>query len=318
VYDNRQQASDAIRSVADRLSDMQRGEARQRIKAKEESQEKYRLARSSLQHRYRTDQAALLAERTWTCAYCKGVLAPTVYDDPINEGHVYVIQRDHCGCSGETDALRREREQAKKGLRDFSSAEWVIGLSRTGLTDWLTGATFDTFDAQDTTQAEPLRVSRSYCADLLKGELGSHPWLVLWGQYGTGKTHLSAAILHEALANGKTCRFRVWPQWLEQLQATFDGVGNSSQVVEDLKSGQVVVIDDIDKQHPTKSGWAEEKLYTALNHRYNTGKPTILTFNRPPVEMTPWLGPAVVDRIIERSYACVEFTGASHRSGRQW
>jgi len=304
--------------VADRLADVQRGEAVRRLKSKDEAREKYRRAWAQLQQQYRADASVILAERSWTCAYCGTVLPPAVYPDPLNKGQVYVIQRDHCGCPAEVEALRMEREQAERARRDFSSAEWVIALSRTGLTDWMARATFDTFEVQNAQQAEPLRVARSYCEALLADALGRHPWLILYGAWGTGKTHLSAAILHEALAHGRVCRFRVWPQWLEQLQATFDGVGSSSQVVDELKSGQVVAIDDIDKQHPTKSGWAEEKLYTALNHRYNAGKPTILTFNRPPLEMVPWLGEAVVDRLLERAYACVEFSGASHRSGRQW
>jgi DNA replication protein DnaC len=313
---NHEQVKSVIRSTADRMADAKTGEQRRRIKSKQDSQEKYRRAHERMQHRYQSDPAALLTEHSWACSFCDAVHPPAVYDDPVHEGHVLVIRKERCGCPAEVEAEQQAAQEADKARRSFNCAEWVINLSRTGLTDWLALATFDTFNPENAQQAGYKRQVLDYCADLLSGGLGRRSWLILHGNYGTGKTHLAAAVLHEAMAQGLQCRFRVWPQWIERLQGTFGGKGDSGAVVNELKSGQVVVLDDLDNQHPTE--WTQEKLYTALNFRYNGNKPTILTFNHTPTEMAAWLGPAVTDRMLERAYACVSFEGASHRSGKTW
>lgn len=310
------QAKAVIRSVAERMADVGHGSARRRTQSKEEQSRKYAQAHAQLQHRYQVDRAALLAEHTWSCSFCGSIHPPAVYDHPLQEGHVLVIRKERCGCVAEREAEALAAQEAEKQRRSFNCAEWVINLSRTGLTDWLATATFEAFNPRNAQQAEYKRQVAEYCDNLLRGDLGRRSWLILHGNYGTGKTHLAAAVLHEAMAQGLNCRFRVWPQWIERLQATFDGQGSSSAVVDELKSGQVVVLDDLDNQHPTE--WTQEKLYTALNHRYNAGKPTVLTFNHSPTGMVDYLGPAVTDRMLERAYACIEFKGASYRSGKTW
>jgi len=89
---------------------------------------------------------------------------------------------------------------------------------------------------------------------------------------------------------------------------------STSALLRELQQGKLLVLDDIDKQHPTKGGWVEEKLYTALGERFNRRLPTILTFNRSPEEMAPWLGKAIVDRLFDVLFQVVEFNGRSHRS----
>lgn len=313
---NDDQAQAVIRSVAERMADIDRGAARGRVRGREDQARKYAEAHAQIQHRYQTDRAALLAEHTWACSFCGAVHPPKVYGHPIQADHVLVIRKERCGCPAEREAEAKAAQEAEKRRRSFDCAEWVISLSRTGLTDWLASATFGAFNPMDAQQAGYKRRVMEYCTELLGGGLGRRSWLILHGNYGTGKTHLAAAVLHEATARGFNCRFRVWPQWIERLQATFGGHGDSSAVVDELKSGQVVVLDDLDNQHPTE--WTQEKLYTALNHRYNAGKPTILTFNHTPTEMAAYLGPAVTDRMLERAYACIEFGGASYRSGKTW
>ena len=81
-----------------------------------------------------------------------------------------------------------------------------------------------------------------------------------------------------------------------------------------MQSGRLVVIDDVDKENsPTQ--WTRKELFTALNERYNRRLPTILTGNRSPGEMGPWLGNAVTDRIIGIQFNTVQFQGKSYRSG---
>ena len=303
-----------IRSVADRLMDVERGEAARRQRSKEQASEKYRQAADAEQRRYRKDPQAFLAERTWTCPHCGRAVEPMVLDNPLVKGQVYVIRREKCGC--ETEQAQQKAQEKREAAERHSpeNLDWRLKLSKAGLVGRLADATFGTYETHTPAQMRQKKRALAYCTALTRGDLGPKKWLVMYGSYGTGKSHLAAAILQNALDRGMTARFRVWPQWLEAIQGSFKG-GDTGALVRELQSGDIVAIDDIDKENPSKSGWAEKKLFNALNFRYNLSLPTILTFNHAPGEMVPWLGSAVVDRILGSRYDSIEFKGESHRSG---
>lgn len=185
-----------------------------------------------------------------------------------------------------------------------------------------------------------------YADDLLNWRLtpnglGPNNWLILYGQYGNGKSHLAAAVIREALAHGWTtpstgsgrgCYFRVWTEYLKRLQASWkprpDDLEAEAEadIVAELQDGRLVVIDDLDKKDPTV--WTRGVLYGVLNYRYNAELPTILTFNFGPDDADPrapgrlaleeYLGRASLDRLIGAACDVIEFGGPSFRSGVTW
>jgi DNA replication protein DnaC len=105
-------------------------------------------------------------------------------------------------------------------------------------------------------------------------------WLLLFGPCGVGKTHLAAATANLALARGERVLFTVVPDLLDHLRATF---GPSSEVAYDerfelVRTVSLLVLDDLGTESAT--GWAREKLYQIINHRYNANLPTVVTSNR--------------------------------------
>ncbi|NTU80648.1 MAG: ATP-binding protein [Chloroflexales bacterium] len=105
-------------------------------------------------------------------------------------------------------------------------------------------------------------------------------WLLLFGPYGAGKTHLAAATANQVLDRGEPVLFAVVPDLLDHLRATF---GPTSEVgyderFEQVRSVGLLILDDLGTESAT--GWAREKLYQILNHRYNAGLPTVITSNR--------------------------------------
>jgi DNA replication protein DnaC len=104
-------------------------------------------------------------------------------------------------------------------------------------------------------------------------------WLTLLGSYGVGKTHLAAAIAHEALGRGETVLFAVVPDLLDHLRATF---GPQSTVGYDerfelVRGVPLLVLDDLGAESATP--WACEKLYQLVNHRYANRMATVITSN---------------------------------------
>jgi DNA replication protein DnaC len=105
-------------------------------------------------------------------------------------------------------------------------------------------------------------------------------WLILFGGYGCGKTHLAAAIANQALARGQAVLFVVVPDLLDHLRATFSPSSpvRYDQRFDEVRNAPLLILDDLGTQSST--AWAQEKLYQILNHRYNARLPTVVTSNQ--------------------------------------
>jgi DNA replication protein DnaC len=120
---------------------------------------------------------------------------------------------------------------------------------------------------------------------------GTDSSLVLAGSVGTGKTHLAAAIVRSALAQGRTALFISAIGYLERLKSTFDGKQSGLYIerVDHVKSVECLAIDDLGAERP--STWAIERLYDAINARIERGIQTVVTTN--------FLDPAALERRLE-------------------
>jgi DNA replication protein DnaC len=114
-------------------------------------------------------------------------------------------------------------------------------------------------------------------------------WLVLLGGYGSGKTHLAAAIANYCLARGHPTLFIVVPDLLDHLRATYspNTAVSYDQRFEAVLTAPLLILDDLGTQQTTP--WAREKLYQLFNYRYNARLPTVITSNRSLEEIDPRL-----------------------------
>jgi len=103
-------------------------------------------------------------------------------------------------------------------------------------------------------------------------------WLLLMGGYGTGKTHLAAAIGNFALASGVETIFLTVPDLLDWLRYSYQSSDLSFETrFEELRNVHLLVLDDLGTQNAT--AWAEEKIYQIINYRYLNRLPTVITTN---------------------------------------
>jgi DNA replication protein DnaC len=102
-------------------------------------------------------------------------------------------------------------------------------------------------------------------------------WIVLMGGFGSGKTHLAAAIANYRAGLGDPPLFVMVPDLLDHLRATFSP---SSSVAfdrrfDEIRTASLLVLDDLGTQSMTP--WVREKLYQLFNYRYNAELPTVIT-----------------------------------------
>jgi DNA replication protein DnaC len=102
-------------------------------------------------------------------------------------------------------------------------------------------------------------------------------WLMLVGGYGSGKTHLAAAVGNYRKGMGDDPVFVVVPDLLDHLRATFGPSSNVSydDLFQRVKTTPLLILDDLGTQSATP--WAREKLYQIFNERYNAKLPTVIT-----------------------------------------
>ncbi len=102
-------------------------------------------------------------------------------------------------------------------------------------------------------------------------------WLVLTGPYGSGKTHLAAAIANSIADKGTPPLFIMVPDLLDHLRATFSPTSSVSydRRFDEIRTAPVLVLDDLGAQ--SASPWAREKLHQLFTYRYNAELPTVLT-----------------------------------------
>jgi DNA replication protein DnaC len=103
-------------------------------------------------------------------------------------------------------------------------------------------------------------------------------WLLLVGRYGSGKTHLAAAIANQAIESGIATLFLTVPDLLDWLRYAYSGVEQSFEDrFEEIRGIPLLILDDFGTQNAT--GWAQEKIFQIMNHRYINQLPTVVTSN---------------------------------------
>lgn len=103
-------------------------------------------------------------------------------------------------------------------------------------------------------------------------------WLLIEGGFGSGKTHLAAAIANFAVGVGLPTIFITVPDLLDTLRYSFSGSDESfEERFEEIRQAPLLILDDFGTQNAT--AWAQEKLFQILNHRYANRLPLVVTTN---------------------------------------
>lgn len=218
--------------------------------------------------------------------------------------------RVRCKCACEQEKQRKE-EQAKQ-------VDMLKKSSLLGKRYW--DATFEnTETGHNETFDLAYKRCKAYISDLdevLRKGYG----LYIYGDKGTGKTHLTACMTNEMISQLYKVLVTNFFEITKEIKKTYNSstTDNESRLIENIANIDFLIIDDIGTETLTKNGentWIQEKIYDVLNKRYNAQKPTIFTSNYSLRELVEDRGmmDKTVDRIMEMSTAIIKVEGQSYR-----
>ena len=122
-------------------------------------------------------------------------------------------------------------------------------------------------------QEKSLSVARSHAEQFSQDLKG---WLLFCGGYGSGKTHLAAAIANHVAALGIPTLFLTVPDLLDTLRASYGSNDDPyADRFEEIRNTHLLVLDNLWTQSATP--WAQEKLFQLFDHRYIKRLPTVVT-----------------------------------------
>lgn len=124
--------------------------------------------------------------------------------------------------------------------------------------------------------------------------------LLIFGGYGTGKTHLAAAISNELIGRGIPVLFGTFADHLEHIREEFDKTGQR-KYQSLMKNTSMLVLDDLGKEKLTD--WGREILFSVINYRYEHRLPVIITTNMNDESFERYVGGAIYSRMCEMSTA---------------
>lgn len=128
-------------------------------------------------------------------------------------------------------------------------------------------------------------------------------WLILVGGYGSGKTHLAAAVGNYRLGLGAPALLVMVPDLMDHLRATFNPQSpvRYDRLFDEVRTAPLLILDDLGSQAMTP--WVKEKLYQIFNYRYNATLPTVITTAASLDELDPRIRSRLEDRRLCRLYA---------------
>jgi DNA replication protein DnaC len=200
------------------------------------------------------------APSTGACPLCGGL---GYVRENVPVGHPRFGQLFPCRCkAAEIEQQRLEQLRAVSNL------------------DHLARMTFDTFVPEGYGLSAHKAANLRLAFDVARQYAGNpRGWLILFGGFGCGKTHLAAAIANQSVERGRPVLFVAVPDLLDYLRATFDPGSpvRYAERFEEVRNAPLLVLDDLGTQSST--AWAQEKLFQILNYRSNARLPTVITSN---------------------------------------
>lgn len=218
-----------------------------------------------------------------------------------------------CICECQAQARDREIELSKQKEKQ----RIVDKIKRTSLLgEKYKDVSFATTDKTNEEFMKIFKRCNKYCEvarEVLERGIG----IYLFGNKGTGKSHLTACMANELMDNYYSVLYTNFTEISKYIRGTFRGNESEHDFLERLTNIDFLFIDDFGTELVTKNNedlWLQEKVFEVINKRYNNNKPIIFTSNYSLRQLIEERGLAdkTIDRINEMCEV-MKLEGTSYR-----
>ena len=149
----------------------------------------------------------------------------------------------------------------------------------------------------------------NYCKTYATDFSRRSPSLLLYGKTGLGKTHLSLAVAGKAVESGYGVIYTSAQNLFNKLEKEKFGRsdGNTEETILDC---DLLIIDDLGAEFTTQ--FTVSTLYNIINSRELEGKPTIISTNLTPEQLTSTYSERIASRILS-NFVMLYFDGSDIR-----
>ena len=196
--------------------------------------------------------------------YCK-TCKERVDNEPIKGfNDMILIFPRKCACDRKEEEIEKEKSRIKR-INEM--------ITKCYPTDLYKNARLDDFKDNP----ELHKVGKMY-VDLFLENKADKIGLLFYGNVGSGKTHLAAAIANEIMEKYEIqCRMKNFSQIINDLSQGFEV--DKNEYISKFTNTQLLILDDLGIQRNTE--YATEQLFNVIDMRIQNGNPTIITTNIP-------------------------------------
>lgn len=230
---------------------------------------------------FRAPRSRVLKE--FDCPGCGEQVQQTEFEIPFgpHKGEMFI---KNVGCKCEDNELAKQALKARQRAMEDRAKEMFDANSLINRS--LQQATFDNY-IPTTPELKQAKEKLIQFAKIFNPDDSSS--LLLKGSYGTGKSHLSVAVIKFLLPFGHTCLFLSTPKLLTKIKNTYNRVAKWSEndMMDYIQRVDLLVLDDVGTEYTNlrndQDNWTQSKLFEIMDSR--SGRHTIYTTNLSAVDL---------------------------------